>query len=892
MRFDSARSTLTAVALILSCVLPVASFGQMSQQALDSEPPRVSAVRAVQGSPRLDGILDEDIWAQAPLAEGFRQDFPNDGTPASERTEVRVAFDSQALYVAARLFDADPSAISARLGRRDDDNASDRFVLSIDSYHDHRTAFRFAVNPAGVRSDYIATNDSDNEDESWDPVWEVVTRIDEQGWVAEMRIPFSQLRFSSDDVQTWGINFTRRIFRKGEWAAWSWWGNEEQGFASHFGHLDGIQGIQAPRRVEILPYTVAKSDHIEGADSSNPFHDGSLQNLTAGLDLNVGVTSDLTLSATINPDFGQVEADPAQVNLTAFESFFGERRPFFVEGANLFQFGAGTGGSSFGAPQLFYSRRIGRRPSRRIGEPGGFVDNPINTSILAATKLSGQTGGWSIGVLEAVTGKETASIQMADGSRRNEPVEPRSNYGVVSLRRDFRSGSSSVGIMGTSVNRDMSEPAFSFLTSSAYSGGIDFFHRFGDNRFVVNGSLTGSHVTGDQTAITRLQRSSARYYQRPDQDYVSVDTTARSLSGYAASVQLDKVSGRWLVGTDFSAYSPGFEVNDAGFLTNVDAIYHGVRLSRRWLEPGRVFRSLTILGTGSQAWNYGGVRTARGAGLGFRSQFLNYWGLNATLNIRARNQRPGGTRGGPLISLPANWNVSVSTFTDGRKRLSGHVYSTYAANEFDGWGVFAGGGVVWRAASSLSFSIFPNFSRTHTIGQYVTERLDPSATTTFGARYLFSELSQQTFSATIRMDLALTTDMSLQWYAEPFLATGDYIGFKELAEPATYNFLTYGVTGASSIREEDGFYFADPDGSGVAPEIVFRNPDFRLRSIKSNLVFRWEYIPGSTLFMVWNHGRSGFSSNPEFRIFDQLGGLLDEDMQNTFLLKLNYWISR
>ncbi|MBO6575195.1 MAG: carbohydrate binding family 9 domain-containing protein [Rhodothermales bacterium] len=888
--------------MLRSRVLPALSLllmasparAQMAQGVLDDEPPRISAVRAAQGAPRVDGRLDDAVWASAPVATGFRQDFPVDGDPASERTEVRVAYDDQALYVGARLLDSDPDGIAGRLARRDNEEASDRFIVSIDSYHDHRTAFRFSVNPSGVRADYIATNDSDNEDFSWDPVWEAATSIDQQGWVVEMRIPFSQLRFSGADEQTWGINFTRRIFRKSEWAAWSWWENEEQGFASHFGHLDGLRGIQSPRRLEVLPYTVAKTDHDQTANPNNPFNDGSLQSVTAGLDVNLGVTSDLTLNATVNPDFGQVEADPAEVNLTVFETFFEERRPFFVEGANLFQFGAGSGGFIFGAPQLFYSRRVGRAPSRPVFEPGGFVDNPINTSILAATKLSGQTGGWSIGLLEAVTGREVAPIQRADGTRTEAVVEPRSNYAVASLRRDFREGSSSIGILGTAVNRDIADPALSFLPSSAYSGGIDFFHRFGDNRFVVNGTFSGSAVRGEPDAITRLQRSSARYFQRPDQDYVSVDTAATSLTGYATSFQIDKVSGDWLVGADFYAYSPGFEINDAGFLTGVDEIFTGFRVTRRWLEPGKVFRTFRINATGFRSQNYGGTRTGRGAFLGLNGQFLNYWGSNASFNLRSDNLNPAGTRGGPNTLLPANWSLNVVGFSDGRKRLSGHLWTTYARNRFDGWGLFSGGGLTWRAASNINVSLFPNFRRVRTIGQYVTARPDPFATGTFGARYLYAELHQHQVSATIRMDVALSPDMSVQWYAQPFISTGDYQEFKELTAPGSYDFLIYGASAGSTIesRDDGRRLVADPDGPGPVAPWHFANPDFRVRSLRSNLVFRWEYIPGSTLFLVWNHGRSGFSPNPEFSFFDQLSGILDEDMQNTFIVKLNYWLSR
>jgi hypothetical protein len=333
------------------------------------------------------------------MAADFTQLRPEDGTTPTERTEVRVVYDGDALYIGVRMFDSNPGGIDGQLTRRDNFTPSDAFWVDIDSYHDHRTSFQLGVNAAGVRWDGLASNDNGHADLSWDPVWSVATETDSLGWVAEMRIPFSQLRFSGEDEPVWGINFSRDINRKNERTRWAWRPNEETGYASRFGHLEGLRDLPQPRRLELLPYTVAKSDYTEGADPSNPFNDGSLYNVTGGFDLKYGVTSDLTIDATVNPDFGQVEADPAVVNLTAFETFFEERRPFFVEGSNLFQFGAGSGGFIFGAPQLFYSRRIGRAPSGSVYEASGYVDTPVSTSILGAAKLSGQTDGWSIGVI-------------------------------------------------------------------------------------------------------------------------------------------------------------------------------------------------------------------------------------------------------------------------------------------------------------------------------------------------------------------------------------------------------------------------------------------------------------------------------------------------------------
>jgi len=894
VRRNATAGTIVCLGAALA-VLPASAQPQSGPDtARASGPPLARAVFAEPGPPRIDGILDDPVWNSASAITGFTQSRPQDGEPATERTEVRVSYDKDALYVSARMYDSEAGRIAARLGRRDSYTQSDMFYVMIDSYHDHRTAFRFGVNPAGVRYDMIAANDDSYGDEGWDPVWDAGTRVDSLGWTAELRIPFSQLRFASGLEQEWGINFSRLIFRKDELVEWSWAPSTAQGYASLFGHLAGLRDIPAPRRIEVLPYTVAKSDFTEGADRANPFNDGSAYDVAGGVDLKYGLTSNLTLDATVNPDFGQVEADPAVVNLSAFETYFSERRPFFVEGANLFQFGAGSGGFVFGAPQLFYSRRIGKPPTRYASEEDGFADNPIATRILGAAKVSGKTGGWSIGLLEALTPRTYARIQRADGTRSSEPVEPLTNYGVLSLRRDLRGGASGIGMMMTSVHRDLGDPLFLELRSSAYSGGMDFFHKFAQNRFAVSATLSASHIRGDADAITQAQRSSARYYQRPDQGYLTVDSTATSLSGFAFSGQLGKISGNWTFGTDVYAYSPGFEVNDAGFETQVDRIFHGMRLSRRWLTPGKAFRRFEANATWAQSWNFGGTRQWSAAYAGVYGQFLNYWtfDLGTEYDIKGLNDKT--TRGGPLMENPGSWSLFGSLGSDSRQAVSILPYWNYGHDSHGGW--YYGVGIRFnvRPTSAVNFTFSPRYNGSRSAAFYVTQSEDPTASATFGTRYVFSELDQRGVDATVRMDVSLSPDLSIQLYAQPYISTGAYDGFKEFATPGTFDFVRYGVDGAStlSLDAEANEYTADVDGGGPAAPVTFGNPDFRFRSLRSNLVVRWEYMPGSTLFLVWNHGQSGYASDPTFRLFDELGNLFTDDQQNTFLVKVNYWLSR
>jgi hypothetical protein len=887
---------IAAVAALATLAKPASAQQQSVRgtSARSETAPIAIAALAERGTPHLDGRLDDPVWQTAEVVTGFTQVRPNDGTEPSELTEVRIVYDRDALYVGARCYDSEPDAILATLSRRDQHGPSDLFNVMIDSYHDHRTTFEFQVNPAAVRTDYLASNDVSYGDISWDPVWEVATSIDSLGWVAEMRIPFSQLRFPDAAEQQWGINFSRFVFRKDELQRWSWAPNTETGYASLFGHLHGLRDIPAPRGLEILPYTVAQSDFTEGADPANPFNDGSAYDVTAGFDMKYGVTSELTLDASVNPDFGQVEADPAVVNLSAFETFFEERRPFFVEGSNLFEFGSGSGGFVFGAPQLFYSRRIGRSPARHAEAADAYVDNPTSSRILGAAKLSGKTAGWSIGVLEAVTSHESASIQHHDGTTSSEPVEPFTNFGVVSLRKDLRDGGSGIGVLATGLQRHLNDPLFEGLRSQAYSTGVDFFHKFGDNQFAINGSLSASHIVGDSIAIASAQRSSARYYQRPDQDYVSVNPTARSMTGYAASMTAGKVAGNWTYGMDFFAYAPGFEINDAGFQNQTDRVFQGIRLGRRWLDPGKLFREFRVNATFAQNWNFGGTNLSRQAYLGINGSTLNFWFFNLGGNYSLGGQSDKATRGGPLMESPGDWGLNGFVGSDFRKPVSVGTFGNYSRDEYGGWDGSIGTNINVRPTAAVTVNFGPSFNKSRSSAFYVTQRVDPTAAATFGSRYLFSNLEQNSVNARIRVDVALTPDLSIQLYAQPFIASGDYEEFKELSAPGTYDFSTYGVDHGSTMLfdPEENVYTADPDGTGPAEQMVFGNPDFRFRSLRSNLVVRWEYTPGSTLFLVWNHGQSGYNSDPTFSVFNEFGNLLRDDQRNTFLVKVNYWLSR
>ncbi|MFH1842369.1 MAG: DUF5916 domain-containing protein, partial [bacterium] len=524
--------------------------------------------RLPNGSPILDGHVDDPQWEAVDWSGDFIQRDPTDGDPPSQPTEFKVLYDDDALYFAIRAHD-DPEQVTSMLARRDW-FPGDWVEVNIDSYGDNRTAFSFTLSLSGTRGDEFISNDGSNWDGSWDPVWAGATQMDNQGWTAEMRIPLSQLRFSSEELQTWGLQVQRRLYREEERSTWQRIPKDTTGWVSQFGELRGIQGLKPSQRVELMPYAVTKAESFEKIEG-DPFQDGSRSALTGGLDGKIGVASDLTLDFTINPDFGQVEADPSEVNLTAFETYFSERRPFFVEGNNIFQFRlapAITGGH-FAQDDLFYSRRIGKRPSYWPDlTDDESLDQPDNTSILGAFKLSGKTaGGTSIGVLECVTAEERAEIDLA-GNRRQKTVEPRTNYFVGRVQQDFREGDTQLGAMVTMVHRNIKDEHLDYLRRQAYAGGVDFSHYFLDRNFRVDANVLASHLKGSAEAIYEVQTSPAHYYQRPDNDHVNLDPDATTLNGYAASVRVRRTSNNSSLRCEMNNAwrSAGFEINDLGYM--------------------------------------------------------------------------------------------------------------------------------------------------------------------------------------------------------------------------------------------------------------------------------------------------------------------------------------
>ena len=857
-------------------------------------PPTVVAVR-VTHPPTLDGRLDDEAWHAAVPFGGFRQVDPVEGAAASESTVVRIVYDDAAIYVGLRLYDDAPRRILRRLGRRDDNIQGDMVYVDFDSYHDHRTAFEFAVNPAGVKTDDITSNDFFLGDRSWEPVWDVATLVDSVGWVAEMRIPFSQVRFPQRREQLWGIQVFRWELRKGEMSQLAFVPKNETGYASRFAHLVGLEDIPSPRRLEVLPYTVTRGTFDAGHPVGDPFDDGSRYFGGAGMDLKYGVTSNLTLDATINPDFGQVEQDPAFVNLSAFEQFLEERRPFFVEGASIFAFG-GTGSyvQFGGTPQYFYSRRVGRAPQLSPAAPdNGFVDVPGNATILGAAKLTGKTaGGWSIGVLDGVTAQEDAQLDSA-GTRWSSPVEPLTDYFVARVNREI-GGHTGFGLLGTAVQRRLEDPAFTGLRRGAYVGAADFFHRWHNNTYALLASVGVGLVKGDTLAMQATQQASSRYYQRPDASYLRYDPRRTSLGGASADLSLTKEGGNtnWALG--LSTTTPGFEVNDLGFQTRVDRISGAGFLGHRWTRPGRLFRQSSLSATVGPSWNYGGDLIQMSWSGNAFGQLLDYWGGNLFFTYQQQAVDDRLTRGGPLALSPRAWNVGANVFSDQRQSFNAGLFGFYARDAAGGWNASVNPSISWHPSAAVVIRFGPSYSVGRTAAQFLDARSDSLAAATFGARYLFGDLIQHQVDLTMRVSLTFTPDLSFQLYLQPFAFSADYGRLKGLRAPRTFDFSVYGRDDGSTVSFDGATntYTIDPDGAGPADTMQVSNPDFRVRALQTNAVLRWEFRPGSTLYLVWTQRRAGAFSDPTFDMGRDVGReLLHDPPSNVLLVKVNYWLS-
>ena len=799
----------------------------------------------------VDGELNDAGWQQAVPVTTFVQRDPLEGAAPTFKTEARVVYDDSAIYVGVRAFDGEPARIAGFLTRRDAGSVSDWIRVYIDSSNDKRTAYQFGVNPLGVKQDAYWYNDNNNDD-SWDAVWDVTVKRDDEGWLAEFRIPLSQLRFSGKGDGQIGFAITRDIARLNETATWPLLSKNASGWVSSFGRLNGINVGALSKRLEFMPYTVAQV-LTEPRQAGNPLQKTPDAGASIGADLKYAVTPALTLTATINPDFGQVEADPAVVNLSAFETFFDEKRPFFIEGSGTYQFECRD-------CSIFYSRRIGRNPR---GYPtideGGFASVPRNSTVLGAAKLTGRVRDFSVGVLTAATAAEEGQAAIGD-QRWSEIVEPRTFYSVSRVRREF-SDQSSVGFILTTTSRQLVE-SVSFLPESAVTGGVDYDWRIG-TRWGLNGYWAGSRVAGTTEAITRLQENNVHSFQRPDAEHVELDPTATSIGGNSGNINFAKIAGERTRGNFNIGYrSPGFDVNDLGFERRADEIPQNAWVQIRWNNPGRYKRNGSINFNQWSSHNFDGDRLGFGGNVNSHWTWQNFWNGGGGINFNARNFDDRLTRGGPGGYIRPNVNGWQYFNTDERKILRFRWDSNFYAD-----------------GRSHNFSIFPRIELKPTpslgieLGQQFDRRIDDAqwvanVTADDRTRYVFARLEQNTSAVTTRINYTVTPNLSVQVYAQPFVSAGNYTQFKEL------------VNGRAA-RYDDRYAAYAYDSS----------PDFKVLSFRTTNVMRWEYKPGSTLFVVWQQGREGTGTPNGFRYGQDFGDVFATPSSNALLVKLAYWLN-
>ena len=829
-------------------------------------------------SPVIDGVIDDESWNLVPWNTDFIENEPDENTAPSYQTKFKIVYDDKFLYFAVIALDPEPDKIEKRLSRRDGFQG-DRVNLLLDSYNDKRTAFIFTVTAAGVKGDEFVTNDGGNIDDSWNPVWYTKAQINKEGWSAEMKIPLSQLRFGSGDNLVWGLNVVRNIFRKNETSLWSRVPAGSSGFVSQSGELHGLKKLKSQKQLEVQPFTVFQYDTYPKT-IGNPFRDGNDFKVNGGIDAKIGVTNDLTLDLTINPDFGQVEADPGSFSLDGFQIFLQEKRPFFVENKNIFDYEFANGQDN-----LFYSRRIGRaphgRPNLALGE---YANVPRNTTILGAAKFSGKTqSGWSIGILESITAEEFAEVDN-NGTQREEIVEPLTNYLVLRTQKDFNNNSSYIGGIFTATNRNL-DGKFNYLHKSAYTGGIDFKHTWKNRNYFIEGNFITSKVSGSAQAIENTQRSLTHLFQRVDASHVAVDPTRTSLTGTGGKIAAGKTGGgNWRYSGALAWRSPELELNDIGFLKQADEIFQFAGVSYQTLKPTKIFRKIDIEIQQTSAYDYEGNSNRFQIEAKGKLNFNNNWWINSGFGYKPKIYINSFLRGGP------RWRFSDETFaflyfgSDQNKKASftiGIINSEAKENNFSFKKYEFR--FNYQPINSLSMSFATSLQKNPNKTQYVSQQ-------NFGSikRYILGEIDQQTWDTSLRINYSVNPNLSVQFYSSPFITRGRYSNFNFVKNP-TAESLNHRVSWYTTNQiSKNGSTFSVDENTDSVTDYQFSNPDFTFAQFRSNLVIRWEYIPGSEMFLVWSRGavetrdmNNSLSTSVHDLVFDKVA-------DDTFLFKLTY----
>jgi len=880
------------VIILFTMLLPAVIYGQ------DYEKRKYISQR-IETPPVINGELDDEAWTHGEWGGDFSQYQPDEASPVKQKTEFKILYDNNNIYVAIKAYDSAPDSIVTRMTRRDDTDG-DEVVVAFDSYFDQRTAFGFGVSAAGVRGDLIWTDDGMNENETFDPIWYVKTGIYDWGWAAEMRIPLTQLRFSADNEQTWGLEVIRTIYRHDETDMWQPIARNASGLVHNAGLLTGLNGIKPRTLFDITPYGVTKFETYEGEDG-NPWFDGTDLKANAGLDAKIGISNNMTLSLSVNPDFGQVEADPSEVNLSAFETFFREKRPFFVEGNNITSYGLGIGEGDVGNDNLFYSRRIGRSP-KRPAEPDNneYAYTPGFIPILGAAKITGKSGnGLSVGVIEALTAQVNTKIyNELTGETKHVTAEPLANYTVGRVQQDINQGKTIIGGLITSTVRSLDETTQDYFHKSATTAGIDFTQYFKDMNYIFQLRTAFSNVQGNTEAMARTQRSAVHNFLRPDADYVEYDPTRTSLSGFGGNLMAGKIGGNMQIIYLAAWKSPGMELNDIGYMRVADQYLGVAVLNYSIYKPFSIFNRMSFGTNILHLMDFGGNTLMVGDEFSWNAGFKNLWNTFFGGGFNSKERDNLMLRSGPSMKMPGTGRIYGGFSSSERKKLVAEI------NARNGWGnkdVYTqksiGLELSYRPFNTLTLSAESEWEQTKNSMQYVTTASSISGVNP--SEYIFATIDQKILSMSFRVDYNITPDLTVQYWGQPFFGSGKYSSFKRITDPLAdvytdrFHLLSPRVTyiGSGEILFDSDLekYFGYPQETSLFPDYTFDNPDFTVSEFLSNLVVRWEFLPGSTAYFVWSQTRDYSTGDGLFDLGTQFSDVFRQNKpHNIFLIKFSY----
>jgi len=836
--------------------------------------------------PLIDGSTDDEAWQKGHWTGEFSQFEPYNGNTASQKTEFKILCDDNNIYVAIKAYDNSPDSIIRRIARRD--NADGDYVgIAFDSYHDLRTGFLFIVNAAGVKGDQIMSGDGQNEDSTWDPIWYSGTKIYDWGWSAEMKIPLTQLRFKIAEGGIWGLEVFRQIARNQELSFWQHIERNASGLIHNFGEVTGFASLKPRKQADITPFAVTSVENYEKTEG-NPFATGRDYKFNGGIDGKFGVTNDMTLDLTINPDFGQVEADPSEVNLTAYETFFKEKRPFFIEGKNITSFGTGIGDGDLGNDNLFYSRRIGRAPQHEADvEDNEYVNSPRTSSIIGAIKLTGKTAdGLSLGIIEALTSEEKATIDSL-GERSVQTIEPMTSYFVARVIKDFNSGNTIVGGAYTNTSRFLSNTGINDLVKNANTAGFDFTQYFKEKNWTFSANVAVSNLNGSTEAISDLQTAPVHYYQRPDADYVNYDPERTSLNGTGGNIQFGKVGGDW----NFMLFgiwkTPGFDLNDVGYLQSADDFTAVAWSGYSFNKPFSIFRRININFNQWNSWDFGGNHLQTGGNINGYTQFTNLWSLNFGANLNGNGISNGALRGGPSMKTMGNISYFAGISSNESAKLSFELFlNANRGFENHSNALHLEGGVTFKPGKSISLTASPSLSTRYSETQFVSKAYSGDERV-----YILGTLEQKIAMMSLRLNYNITPELTIQYWGQPFFASMNYKDYKVVTSPHAESFEDrFHIFGNSEIsyNSVDDCFDIDENNNGET-DYSFDDPEANVDVFLSNLVVRWEFNPGSTVYLVWSQTRDYYDGDGKFALGNNINNLFSENKPyDVFLVKFTY----